>query len=675
MRGAVFQTAKPLMTGLGAIGLASAILLLSDAPVRRRPATGDAPAAVQRVVVLQHASQTIIEDGYAGAIAGLSESGFVEGQNLDLKRFNAEGDVATATAMAQEIASGGYDLAMTLTTPSLQAVANANKAGRVRHVFALVTDPTAAGVGIGKEPLDHPAHLVGIGTMQPVAESLQLARRMFPGLKTLGVVWNPAEVNSEINTRLCRAACEEMQITLLEANAENTAGVREAVVSLISRGVEALWIGGDVTVLAALESMIGPARDAHIPVFTVIPGNAPKGTLFDLGANYFEVGRRLGLLAGKVLEGESIKDLPVERVVPPKLFINTLSLKGLRDPWKISSEILAEADTVIDEQGTREKASVARAEPVRQPGGKKAAPAKTWRVHVLEYVNLPDVDDAEKGVHDAIREAGLKEGSDYTYRISNAQGDMATLNGLVDAALTDRADMIVTLSTPTLQAALRRAQSQPIVFTFLADPIAAGAAKSDEDHLPYVTGSYGSGDVDGMIALISRLMPQARRIGAMYCPAEVNSVINHGLLVKAAKAANLEVVSMGVNTPSEVADTALALCGEQIDLFCLPTANMTAASFPSIVQATKRAKLPVFAFLSGLVDQGAMAIVARDYYDMGHDAGELAVRVMQGEKPGEIGLKRATQSRLLLNRDAAKHCGVHLPEDVVKRAVKVIGHE
>jgi putative ABC transport system substrate-binding protein len=112
--------------------------------------------------------------------------------------------------MAQEIASGDYDLAMTLTTPSLQAVANANKAGKKRHVFGMVTDPTAAGVGIGKEPLDHPAHLVGIGTLQPVAASLQMARRMFPGLKTLGVVWNPAEINSEVNTRMCRAACEEM---------------------------------------------------------------------------------------------------------------------------------------------------------------------------------------------------------------------------------------------------------------------------------------------------------------------------------------------------------------------------------------------------------------------------------------------------------------------------------
>ncbi len=233
------------------------------------------------------------------------------------QRFNAEGDVATANAVAQQIVSGRFDLGLTLTTPSLQALANANKSGKVRHVFGLVTDPVAAGVGIGEKPLDHPPWLVGIGTLQPVAESLGLAKRMFPQLQKLGVVWNPAEVNSEITTKLCRAACADLGITLLEANAENTAYVREAAVSLIARGAEALWVGGDVTVLAAIDLVIGPARDTRIPVFTCIPGNAAKGTLFDLGANYFEVGRKVGQLAATVLEGESPANLPVEKAVPP----------------------------------------------------------------------------------------------------------------------------------------------------------------------------------------------------------------------------------------------------------------------------------------------------------------------------------------------------------------------
>jgi len=181
------QTLKSLGTGIGAIALASAILLMSDRPARR-PA-GDQQSdrePVRRVALLQHASQPIIDDGYAGTIAGLEESGFVEGKNLEIVRRNNEGDIANANLMAQEIVSGGYDLALSLTTPSLQALASANKAGKVKHVFAMVTDPTAAGVGIGKEPLDHPPHLVGIGTMQPVAESLKVARTIFPGTQDTG---------------------------------------------------------------------------------------------------------------------------------------------------------------------------------------------------------------------------------------------------------------------------------------------------------------------------------------------------------------------------------------------------------------------------------------------------------------------------------------------------------
>ncbi|HEY3967655.1 MAG TPA: ABC transporter substrate binding protein, partial [Planctomycetaceae bacterium] len=126
------NTLKSLATGIGAIALASAVLLVSDRPAKRVVIDDGAEhESMRRVAVLQHASQPIIDDGYAGTLAGLEESGFVEGKNLELVRRNNEGDVVTANLMAQEIVSGDYDLAASLTTPSLQALAAANKAGKV----------------------------------------------------------------------------------------------------------------------------------------------------------------------------------------------------------------------------------------------------------------------------------------------------------------------------------------------------------------------------------------------------------------------------------------------------------------------------------------------------------------------------------------------------------------
>jgi ABC-type uncharacterized transport system substrate-binding protein len=306
-----------------------------------------------------------------------------------------------------------------------------------------------------------------------------------------------------------------------------------------------------------------------------------------------------------------------------------------------------------------------------QNGARPAAPQKKWQVRLLEYVNIPDCEEAERGVLDALREAGLEENRDYEARVTNAQGDMAALNGLVDAALTDRADLIVTLSTPTLQAALRRLRTTPLVFTFVADPMIAGAGKADDDHLPFVTGSYAAGDVDGMVALIGRVVPAARRVGTIFCPTEINSVINHDSFVAAAKRAGLEIEAMGVNTPSEVADATAAVCAKPVDLLCLPTANMTASSFPAIIQGARRKKTPVFAFLGGLAEQGAVVALARDYYDMGHAGGELAARIIRGEKVAGIPFHPVTRTRLYLNRESAKQCGIELKHDLLQEADRV----
>ena len=113
----------------------------------------------------------------------------------------------------------------------------------------------------------------------PVDKAFGLAREMFPGLKEVGVAWNPAEPNSRAFVVKAREVCQKVGITLLEANVDNTAGVAESIDSLIARGAQAIWVGGDVTVVVAIDSVIASARKAHIPVFTLTPGKPERGTL------------------------------------------------------------------------------------------------------------------------------------------------------------------------------------------------------------------------------------------------------------------------------------------------------------------------------------------------------------------------------------------------------------
>src|SRR5436190_1515942 len=290
---------KRLLLGLVLIGSASVALLLSD--LGRRTAVA---RSMPHIGLLQHASTMLLDEGTRGAIDGLAEKGFVDGKTIVINKFNAQGDIPVGSSIAKEMVNSRYDLLLTMSTLSLQAVANANRNGKTVQVFGLVADPVVAGVGISRSnPLDHPRNLVGIGSFLPVHDAFRIAREMFPDLKRVGVAWNPAEANSRAFVEKARGVCQGWGIQLLEANVENSNSVLEAEDSLVARGAEALWIGGDVTVSVAIDSVVLVGRRAHIPVFSITPGKPDRGTLFDYGADFYQIGKQTGGLASRILRG------------------------------------------------------------------------------------------------------------------------------------------------------------------------------------------------------------------------------------------------------------------------------------------------------------------------------------------------------------------------------------
>lgn len=296
---------------------------------------------------------------------------------------------------------------------------------------------------------------------------------------------------------------------------------------------------------------------------------------------------------------------------------------------------------------------------------------RPWRVHILELVSSIDSDESERGMREALA-SRLSEGRDYTVTIRNAQGDMPTLSGIVDAAMGDGADLIMTLSTPTLQAAIQRVKTIPIVFAFSSNPIGAGAGRSYDDHLPHVTGVPTTAAYEETLALIKELLPNARRLGTLVVPSEVNSVFNTKRMVEAAVKQGFEVATVAVNSSSELSDATLALLAQDIDAICQVGSNLTIAGFASIVRSAQQARVPVFGFLSSDAANGAVAVIARDSYESGWEAGLLAVRVIQGESPANIPFQEVSSSELILNLAAAGSAGITVPEALRRRAGQVL---
>ncbi|HEV8061564.1 MAG TPA: ABC transporter substrate-binding protein [Gemmataceae bacterium] len=346
----MFVVVRKLSLGVGLVVCCSGLLLGWDYLEHR--ARHDKP----RVAIFQQASTPVLDDCVRGMIEGLESAGFKDGENLELSHYNAENDNSMANAIAHQVTDGSFDLVLTSSTPALQIVAAANESGRVLQVFGAVADPYAAGVGLDRnDPLHHPRNLVGYGTLLPVDSTFQLARRLYPGLRKVGVAHNPAETNSRVFVTMARETCQKLGIELVEAPVENSASVKEAIDSVIARGAEAIWIGGDNTVSSVTDTVVSTAKRGRIPVFSMLPGGKPdRGTLFDLGVDFVQVGRMSGELAGRLLKGADPTKIPVGDVidqVSKRLTFNATVLKDLKGPWQLPPSVREQVDILVDENG------------------------------------------------------------------------------------------------------------------------------------------------------------------------------------------------------------------------------------------------------------------------------------------------------------------------------------
>ncbi|MBI5367331.1 MAG: ABC transporter substrate-binding protein [Planctomycetes bacterium] len=308
------------------------------------------------------------------------------------------------------------------------------------------------------------------------------------------------------------------------------------------------------------------------------------------------------------------------------------------------------------------------------PGGGAAtaaarrAPARPWKIAVVAYVETQDSEDCERGLRDGLAAQGLAPDRDYTLVVRNAQGDMPTLGTLVDAALTDGADLLLTLSTPTLQAALRRVHDRPIVFTYCASGVAAGAGESDQVHLPNVTGVTTSAPYAELAALVRASLPTAKTLGTLYVPAEANMVFHREQFAAAAGKLGFELVAVAANTSSEIGTAADALCSRPLDAVCQLPGNLASTGFVSIAAAAYKARLPLFGFMTAQAEQGAALAACRDYHQAGVESAQLAVRVLSGEDPAHIPFQPVQKSTIVFNPEGARRCGLALPDAVRARA-------
>lgn len=301
-----------------------------------------------------------------------------------------------------------------------------------------------------------------------------------------------------------------------------------------------------------------------------------------------------------------------------------------------------------------------------------AAPIK---VGISQIVEHPALDATRKGIIDSVTACGFIEGKDIIYDIQIAQGNVATANQISKKFVGEKADIVIGIATPNSQSLKQVVEKSgldiPVVFSAVTDPVGSKLVKSIDEPGGNITGVSDLNPVKLQLGVFKEFGIDAKNVGIIYNPGEQNSRALADLAKKAAKELNLNMVEAVVTNSSGVYLAAKSLVG-RVDVIYIPTDNTVVSALESALQVSYEADIPLIMGDTDSVVRGALASKGFNYYKHGLQTGRIVCRILKGEKASNIPVEFQQDLEFFINLKAAKEMNVTVPEELIKKADKVI---
>jgi len=256
---------------------------------------------------------------------------------------NANGDISTASSIAQKFKSDKVDVAVGIATPSAQALAqvfNENSATPV--VFSAVTDATEAGLVA--------ANIAGVSDKNPVYEQIKLLVDL-TGAKTIGNIYASGEANGVILMEMAKTACEKLGVGFVSAAISNSSEVKMATQSIIDR-VDAIYIATDNAVISALASVDDVTTKADKALMSADPSSVDGlNAMIAWGFDYYSIGLETGKVVEKLLKGEKASSIGTVYITDPTKFELWFNLDTAKKLGYTIPQSLLDSATVLIKDG------------------------------------------------------------------------------------------------------------------------------------------------------------------------------------------------------------------------------------------------------------------------------------------------------------------------------------
>jgi putative tryptophan/tyrosine transport system substrate-binding protein len=275
---------------------------------------------------------------------GLKESGYVDGRNAAFEYRWAEDHYERLPVLAAELVR--REVAVIVLYGYTAAVAAKSATATIPIVFATGADPIKLGLVTS---LNRPGgNITGtsflINTL--VAKQVEILHETVPKTALIGFLVNPSNADADTYTKDALAAAESVGQKMAIVRARTVSELETAFVTLVQQGAGALVVAADVFLVNQRDKIVEWAARQKVPVMYPLRECVMAGGLMSYGASATEAFRLVGLYAGRILKGEKLADLPVQRSTKVELLVNLKIAKALG--LTVPPQIVARADEVIE---------------------------------------------------------------------------------------------------------------------------------------------------------------------------------------------------------------------------------------------------------------------------------------------------------------------------------------
>ena len=271
---------------------------------------------------------------------GLSETGYVEGQNLAIEYRWAEGQYDRLPALAADLVSRKVDLIVATSGGPLPALAAKNSTSTIPIIFAMGGDPVAYGLVAS---LARPSgNITGFSILaaELMPKRLELLSELVPRTRVIAMLVN---INRNTGDMQQAARAKGVQLQILKAGTEGE--IDAAFETLVRLHAGALLVT-DPFYLSRRDQMVALAAHHAVPAIYDWREYVVAGGLISYRTSLTSVYRQVGNYAGRILKGAKPGDLPVQQPTTFELVVNLNTAKALG--LTVPPSILARADEVID---------------------------------------------------------------------------------------------------------------------------------------------------------------------------------------------------------------------------------------------------------------------------------------------------------------------------------------